>query len=142
MFNIQKRALTAALVEIGCGCFVPDLTSFTIPQCAGARWAQFYRNCRFSQTQRNIHFKNDFTVLLLDIPFSKKKSLNSQEYKKAPLSPIYDASPLQTKTIPKAVNPLFNLFVHRNDTSPLAACLSEPLVSCINAHLATQTAHR
>ena len=63
---MQRRALTAALAEIGCGCFVPDLTRFTIPQCAGARQPALYskefvlqENKRRLQAQiipDNVHF--------------------------------------------------------------------------------------
>lgn len=44
----ERRALTAALAEIGCGCFVPDLTRFTIPQCAGARQPELYSKAPFT----------------------------------------------------------------------------------------------
>lgn len=43
----ERRALTAALAEVGCGCFVPDLTRFTIPQCAGARRLALYSKAGF-----------------------------------------------------------------------------------------------
>ena len=33
----KRRALTSAPVALRCGCFVPDLTRFTAPQCEGAR---------------------------------------------------------------------------------------------------------
>src|SRR5690606_4032109 len=37
----KGRALSAALAGNGCGCFVPDLTRLTMPQCAGARRPTF-----------------------------------------------------------------------------------------------------
>jgi len=36
------RARPSALVENGCGCFVPDLTRLTIPPCEEARHETFY----------------------------------------------------------------------------------------------------
>jgi len=36
------RAWPSALVENGCGCFVPDLTRLTIPPCEEARHETFY----------------------------------------------------------------------------------------------------
>lgn len=40
----EGRALSAALAGNGCGCFVPDLTRLTMPQCAGARRPAFYQH--------------------------------------------------------------------------------------------------
>jgi len=37
--------LSAALAGNGCGCFVPDLTRLTMPQCAGARRHELYLIC-------------------------------------------------------------------------------------------------
>ena len=48
----KRRALAAALPEVGCGCFVPDLTRFTIPRCAGARLRALYSNPGFAQKKR------------------------------------------------------------------------------------------
>lgn len=39
----KRRALSAALAVLGHGCFVPDLTRLTKPQCAGARRSTLYR---------------------------------------------------------------------------------------------------
>jgi len=40
---IPRRALSSALKEIRCGCFVPDLTRFTAPPCEGARRNECYQ---------------------------------------------------------------------------------------------------
>lgn len=50
----KRRALTAALAKVGCGCFVPDLTRFTIPQCAGARHPELYSKERRAQKETVI----------------------------------------------------------------------------------------
>lgn len=42
---VLRRALSAALAGNGCGCFVPDLTRLTTPQCAGARRHALYLIC-------------------------------------------------------------------------------------------------
>lgn len=43
--DVLRRALSAALAGNGCGCFVPDLTRLTMPQCAGARRHTLYLIC-------------------------------------------------------------------------------------------------
>lgn len=66
----KRRALSAALAGNGCGCFVPDLTRLTMPQCAGARRGALYPNsprpdqrnhCSASESETPRKIRKQFT---------------------------------------------------------------------------------